>query len=273
MKYKIENLGGLSSRERNLLGTLRRDGVTIVDNKTLISRFSLSQPSANQTLLRLEQKGWLHRVQRGVYVIVDISSVSPKNSLEEPMVIAMDLFQPCYLGGWTAAEHWGLTEQIFNTILIYSTSYQRISEKVVGGVKFVVCRIQKKNFFGTEIEWSSNHKLEFSDRHRTILDILNNPENGGGAIHTIEICKSYFTSAKANSEVLISYATRISKGAIFKRLGFLAERLTPKNKKLISFCLQNITKGISRFDPTGPKKGAISTKWNLQLNIPLGDLE
>jgi hypothetical protein len=31
-------------------------------------------------------------------------------------LVAHKLFSPCYIGGWIAAHHWGLTEQIFNSI-------------------------------------------------------------------------------------------------------------------------------------------------------------
>jgi predicted transcriptional regulator of viral defense system len=224
-------------------------------------------------LLRLEKKGWVQRLKRGHYALVDIASKSPKASVEDPFLVATDLFAPCYLGGWTAAEHWGLTEQIFNSILVYSSSYQRLSERTVGGIKFLVRRISKGHFFGTETEWSANHKIEFSDPHRTVIDILNRPEDGGGAIHVVEIFKSYLATPSANTDTLVSYAEKLNSGALFKRLGFLAEQLAPKNRKLISLCHKNITKGISRFDPTGPKKGPISTRWNLQLNLPMGDIQ
>ena len=40
--------------------------------------------------------------------------INISSSLEDPLVIAEKLFSPCYVGGWSAAEYWGITEQIFN---------------------------------------------------------------------------------------------------------------------------------------------------------------
>ena len=38
--------------------------------------------------------------------------------LEDPWVIAAQLYGPCYIGGWSAAEYWDLTEQIFRTVVV-----------------------------------------------------------------------------------------------------------------------------------------------------------
>jgi|GEM_PF-6032200 len=37
---------------------------------------------------------------------------------DEPWAVAQKLFVPCYVGGWSAAEYWDFTEQIFNSTLV-----------------------------------------------------------------------------------------------------------------------------------------------------------
>ena len=84
---------------------------------------------ANKILLRLEKKEWLRRVSRGVYILVPLSSPQPDIAPEDPWAMALELFSPCYIGGFSAAEYWDLTEQVFNTIVVFTTSYQRKSSR------------------------------------------------------------------------------------------------------------------------------------------------
>jgi len=271
IKHQISELGGLSKQERKLVADLRRQGLSIVDNRAVIEKLKITRSAANQILLRLEKKGWLQRVERGRYIFVDLTATNPTPIVEDALVLAMDLFSPCYLTGWTAAEHWGLTEQIFNSILVYSATYQRISENNIGGVNFVLRRVQDSDIFGTKVIWSSNHKIVIADMHRTIIDILNRPEDGGSAIQTFEICREYFQSSEADTNKLLLYADKIGNGTVFKRLGFIGEQLLPTAVEFIETCQKNISKGVSLFDPSGPKKGRIYSKWNLKINIALGD--
>jgi hypothetical protein len=272
MKNQEATLGGLSARERQIVGGLRRDGFTVIDNQILIQRYEVSRNTANQMLIRLEKKGWLQRVERGRYIFVELTAAKPNPIAEDALVLAMDLFSPCYLSGWTAAEHWGLTEQIFNSILVYSSAYQRTSEKKVGGINFVLRRVKDNEIFGTKIVWSSSRKIVMADKHRTIIDILNRPVDGGSSVVAFEICKEYFVSPDADFQTLLRYAERLGNGAVFKRLGLIAENIVPSQKEFTDTCFRNISKGISLFDPSGPKKGQISSKWNLRMNIAIGKI-
>ena len=60
------------------------------------------------------KQGWVRRIQRGFYMPIPIESDSRDVSIEDPSLAAMQLFSPCYIGGWSAAEYWDLTEQLFN---------------------------------------------------------------------------------------------------------------------------------------------------------------
>lgn len=271
MRNQDPHIGGLSSQERLFIAAVRHEGLSIITNETVKQNTGLSENAANQVLLRLNKKGWIQRVKRGHYILLDLTATSPEPIVEDALVLAMDLFSPCYLTGWTAAEHWGLTEQIFNTILVHSATYQRNSETKTGGVKFIVRRIKQEDLFGTKSIWSSNHKIEMADRHRTVVDILNRPEDGGGAELTYEICKSYLLSNDMNPTSILQYAERLGNRSVFKRLGFIVEHLVPSQVAFIEACHKRISKGVSCFDPSGPKTGRIHSRWNLRINFALGD--
>ncbi|MCK5257400.1 MAG: hypothetical protein KAQ81_15320, partial [Deltaproteobacteria bacterium] len=80
----------------------------------------------------------------------------------------------------------------------------------------------------------------------------------------------YWNSDLCSPDLLLEYALKYNRGAIFKRLGFLAEKLNaPVSKNWIQLCHDHISKGLSNLDPDGAKTGGIVSKWNLRINLLL----
>jgi hypothetical protein len=105
-------------------------------------------------------------------------------------------------------------------------------------------------------------KLSISDPALTVIDMLGDPGLGGGIRFTADVFLSYCKSEFRNFELLIDYARRMGNGAVFKRLGFLLERLVPDEKATLSACQSEVTKGNTRLDPALPAVRLI-TKWRL----------
>jgi predicted transcriptional regulator of viral defense system len=58
----------------------------------------------------LSSRGWLSRVRSGLYSTVPLSGrIRPSEWREDPWVVARSVFSPCYVGGFSACEHWSLT--------------------------------------------------------------------------------------------------------------------------------------------------------------------
>src|SRR5215468_882578 len=67
-------------------------------------------------IARLVAGGWVARVRRGLYLLLPLEAAGAATmAIEDPWVLAEVTLAPCYVGGWSAAEHWGLTEQIFRS--------------------------------------------------------------------------------------------------------------------------------------------------------------
>lgn len=261
---------GLSQKERELISLFTANEKVIVKAEDVVEVRQCSRETANKILNRLTHKGWLQRIKRGTYSIVPISSLSPNPMVEESWSLATQIFDPAYISGWSAAEHWDLTEQIFNTISLVTQKPQRKSIQKIGGVKCRVLVKELKYFFGLEKIWFGSNKVQIANPSRLIIDILDKPDFGGGGRHAIDVVREYWASEKSNPEQLLEYAVQYNKGVIFKRLGFLAERFdAPVTTEWIDRCKKSISAGVSSLDPSSPKKGKISSKWNLQINLPI----
>ncbi len=264
---------GLSVRERAILGEFMRKRSVTLTSRALAKQFGMSRPLANKILLRLEHKGWLQRSRRGLYIFVPLSSLSAETMPEDPWALAMELFAPCYISGFSAAEYWELTEQIFNAVAVYTTRPQRRATQKIANITFRTHHIPDGWLFGTKKIWKNNIPLIVADLHRTLIDVFEYPNCGGGGRHALDIAHTYWKSGKAEPETLLDYALRLKRGVVFKRLGFTAELWGAVPAEWIQRCRSRITAGVSKLDPSGADKGRILTRWNLRINLPLGEYE
>jgi len=269
MALKIADLKGIGPAERKLLRTMASLEKPAFRAADATEALGISRSRASRMLSRLAAKGWLHRLRRGVYALVPLSSASPTPAVENPLAVAMEVFAPCYISGWTAAQHWSLTEQVLETIVVYSSSPQRRTRQYAGGVTFHVRRVPPSSIFGTVRLWSGTVPIQMADIHRTVIDILDDPAMGGGGRLTMEIVAAYWQSAERDPSRLLKYAARLGRGTIFKRLGYTAAVLGEPSLEWLDACRERVTRGISLLDPGGRKNGPIVTEWGLRINLPM----
>ena len=217
-------------------------------------------------LAALADGGWLARVRRGWYIGVPIEASAPGQWREDPWVVAATLFSPGYIGGWSAVEHWGLTDQIFNVIYVVAGRKVAPTRQSIQGTDFLIRTVPKRTLFGTRRVWRRSVPVNVSDPHRTVIDVLDVPASAGGALHAAEVLQAYFESEHADQSKLLEYGDRLGRGTVFKRLGYLAERVGLAGADFLEACRSRVTKGVSRLDPGGLAEGPIVARWNIHVN-------
>jgi len=258
----METISGIGKESRARLSELVRQtrGTGSVQQAAEILRLPADKTA--RLLAWWAKKGWLSRVRGGLYVFIPLEARSMDTVLEDPWVVADRLFSPCYIGGWSAAEYWELTEQIFRTIVVITTRKPRNRRPVIKGTSFLVRSISADKMFGTSAVWRGQAKVSVSDPPRTVLDMLSDPKLGGGLRPVADMFRQYMTSKRKNTDLLIEYAGRMENGAVFKRLGFLSERFFPAEQTLIAACRAGLTKGVVKLDPALPAENMV-TSWQL----------
>ncbi len=129
------------------------------------------------------------------------------------------------------------------------------------GFQFTLKHLNPTKIFGTKQIWRHHTKVPVSDIHRTIVDMLDDLALGGGIQQVSDCLNSYLKRPDRSDQTLIEYAERLGNGAVFKRLGFLAER-SQRGGKLAELCGAHLTTGNVKLDPTMPCSRLIS-KWRL----------
>lgn len=257
-------VAGLSRDSREKLARILRGAQDTVTVEQAALSLGVPRKEAARKLAQWARQGWLSRVRRGLYVPVPLESRTADVVPEDPWIIAERLFIPCYIGGWSAAEHWDLTEQIFRSIMVMTTRKPRDRKPVVKGTTFVLRTIPAEALFGTKPVWRGSVKMSVSDPSRTILDLLNDPCLGGGLRPTVDVLRAYLKSQSKNFPLLVSYAERLGNGAVYKRLGFLLERFAPTESPTIEICRSRISAGNAKLDPSLPAERLV-TKWRLWI--------
>jgi len=243
------------------LAAVLQDAGKIVCTDDVVQSLKVDRITASKLLSRWHRQGWFRRAGPGVYAAVDPAYLNFEQVLDHPWMIVPALFNPSYVGGRTAAHYWGLTDQIFLDTVVLTGRAVRSRNINTLGFRYTLKHIQTAKFFGLDCVWFETIKVDFSDMHRTVLDILDDPSFGGGINHVAECFHSYLNHEKRNDEALISYADRLGNGAVFKRLGLLSER-EPNTSFLVDACIHRMTKGNAKLWPEVPCDRLV-TRWHL----------
>ena len=265
--YQGSNLlAGVSGRRRKQLATLHRAFKAPFDASEASTVLEIDLGKTRRLLASLAENGWLTRVRKGWYISVPLEVMEPDKWREDPWVVASVLFSPSCIGGWSAAEHWGLTDQIFNVIYVISGKKVTPTNQTIQNTDYLIRTVPERNLFGTRREWRRQVPVDVSDPHRTIIDILDVPAAAGGVLHSSEILHAYFDSDYVDRDKLIEYGDMLERGTVFKRLGYLAEHGELTDGRFLETCRSKISKGLSLLDPSGPNEGPIVSRWNLRIN-------
>ncbi len=178
------------------------------------------------------------------------------------------MYSPCYIGGWSAAEHWGLTEQIFSSLCVMTTKRPRNRQPLLRKARFELHTVPTARFIGLKNVWRGSTRVQVSDPARTVIDMLADPALGGGIRHVTEMLATLLREQPKEAPKLADYAAKLGVGAIYKRLGFLLQRDHSDQTALIEACRENLSTGYAKLDPALPADRLV-TVWRVW--VPAGE--
>ena len=257
---------GISRSGREELAAVTSRGRRLVTVDDVVDGLRLGRTEAAKKLARWTEQGWLRRVRRGLYIPIPVDVEQPDLWSEDPLVLAHAVWSPCYFTGWTAASHWGLTEQIFRTTVVKTSRRVRDANQRLLDHDYLIGHTSDSVMgWGMRTVWRREQRVNMADESRTVVDILDDPGIGGGIRHVAEILSAYM--ADFGGDQLVDYAERLGNRTVFKRLGYLIEAVGIPDDDLVAACRGRISGGVSLLDPgasdTGPRIG----EWGLRANV------
>jgi predicted transcriptional regulator of viral defense system len=248
---------------RTQLSLVLRGAGEVVSVDDVIGILSIERQAASKLLARWNGQGWVRRLRRGFYAPVPLTALGQEQILEDPWVIVPELFGPACIGGWSAAEHWGLTEQLFRSTCVLTARPIREKKQTIEGISFVLKHVRLETLFAMRPVWHGSVKIEITSPAKTIIDMLNDPAIGGGIRHVAECLAAYFERNDASGAELLGIADQLGNRAVFKRLGFLAERWTGHQDMAVA-CHERLSQGTAKLDPSAPCPLMV-TRWRLWI--------
>ena len=258
------NLSGLSKQGRERLSLLLRETDVVMTIEQAADILDVPRIKAAKILAGFAKGGWISRIAAGVYMPVPLEAEDNSPVPQEPFAIAEKLFSPCYISGWSAAEYWGLTDQIFQSIIVMTQKQQRNYSIDVNGTRFLLHLVKLEMLFGLKSIWKDGVKVKIADVHRTVLDAVNNPELVGGVRMAADILQSYFNSKEKDLSLMLSYLEKFGRGVAYKRIGFLVEKFYPDEESFILACSSRISAGYSKLDAK-LNCNKLVAKWGLKV--------
>lgn len=257
---------GISAVGRADLARVTRAAGRIVTPEDVSDVLDIDRGNAAKKLARWADEGWFRRARRGLYIPVPVDVEHPSAWSEDPLVLAVAVWDPCYFTGWTSANHWGLTEQIFRTTVVKTAARVRRSRDHLLEHEYLLTHISEKEMlWGVATAWRHEHRLRLADPARTLIDVLDDPRLGGGVRLAAELITAFLEEHPA--ETLIEYGDRLGNRTVFKRLGFLVEQLQLGHEELLEACKARLSAGVSLLDPSAPDRGERVSEWNLRANV------
>ncbi len=258
-------VAGLSREGRRDLTRIFSRGRRVATVEEVADALGVDRGEAARRLAALASSGWLRRVRRGLYLAVPVDAPDPKAWTEDAWYLADLVWHPCYITGWSAANFWSLTDQVFRSTVVATIGRVRQVEQELAGHPYLVHHVNADRLsWGLRPEWRHDRRVLVADPARTVAELLDRPGLGGGIRHVAEILDTYLLEGEITA--LLDAVERLDNGAAFKRLGYLVEALGLAEPGIVEACAHRLTSGVSPLDPDLPKTGPRSPRWGLVVN-------
>jgi predicted transcriptional regulator of viral defense system len=226
--------------------------------------------SAARTLSRLEQGGWLKRIERGLYMLVPLEAGPERIWTQDSAIIGTRLVEPSAIAYWSALRFWNLTEQAPRTVFIQTPHRKGHMSVTVDGVLYQIVHIKPPRFFGLTTSTTNGQAFQVTDCEKTIVDALDRPDLCGGIWHVAQAIAR--PGSRVDWDRLDSYLDRFNSGATLKRLGYMIETAgleIPDGAARLQRWQSRLTEGIADLDPGEPGRGITMRRWRIRDSVGL----
>lgn len=245
---KIEGLSPNQERIMSILEYKKIEIITEAEVLELIRKYMKVKDSID-LIEKLQKKRRLVPIKKGIYMVIPLSSVDKGCVLDEFQIIDYLLKDNYYIGLYNAFNLHRFTEQIPIKLFVFNTKYS--SDKTILHYKIKFFKVGKDKLFGI----LRKYKYPYSDRERTIIDVLEYPAYLGGVGHIMDQIRE----VKYDKAKLIDYAIQYDSIKIMKLVGLL----TNSNKILQVLKKKNALSYYTTVKRTREK--ITDKKWKIRL--------
>ncbi|MDD5092253.1 MAG: type IV toxin-antitoxin system AbiEi family antitoxin, partial [Candidatus Wallbacteria bacterium] len=209
--------------------------------------------------------GILTPVRRGVYLFSPLDAGPAGAGIDELLIPGLYFPDGNYYVGYASMfSYYGFTEQIFQTVHVLNTSFQR--DREICGILFRFLKIPAARLYGIVTIKAGGSSAQVSSLERTLVDLVYFHKPVGGVDRAMEILKREVTGNKCDVARLIRLSARFPNATVRKRIGICLERAGIPEKSLAVLIKSVARTSISSFGNS--RKGRIDKKWKVIVSDP-----
>jgi len=265
----LKNITELGPREADFISIFasRQKIFTIKD----ATGFWKSPALTRKKMSRLQKKGWLERLERGIYMVIPLEAGPERQWSENSLYLASHLANPASVAYWSAIRFWNWTEQLPQIVYVQTTQRKNTTRKTIMGVQYEIVTVPKLKYFGSTKQWQGEHFFWVTDKEKTLIDCADVVKRSGSIEELIKAVKN--SASEIDFQKLDRYTSQFPNGAVKKRLGFLFETVATGLSRdaigILSEWSTHLSQGVAPLDPGAQKSGKINTRWKILRNVEL----
>lgn len=235
---------------------LKYGRIVAVEDLMAIFRAEYSELAAHNRIQKLTKAGWLKRIKRGLYIVIEnlSSRFQNDNSL---LLISNALNQNSYVSLSYALNYYHMYDQYSKTVVAVTTTNSGKYKFDDYVLKFT--KVKENMFFGFSQKIEAGKFVNIADAEKALIDYLYLDKSFTSASIVFEKLRDYQQSLDFNK--LQSYAKK-SDITIKRKIGFLLDQLNVDTQKLHQSLVNN--KGSSRFTQ---ESKIFNAKWRIYYDI------
>jgi predicted transcriptional regulator of viral defense system len=257
----------LSPREALVVLPFEERGQAIVTLSDIVSLLKCDWRTAYYIAYRLVEKQWLFRIKPGKYLFIPACLGLDAFPEMNPYICALILREPYYFSYYTAASHYGWTEQLSDVFYV-ATLHQQNCQVPRIGITVKPVRIAQHKLFGFTSQRVFSTEVNMASKEKAVVDAVDKPHLTGG----IENVAKTLVRAKrqVDWELVIDYAKKMQSKSLCARLGYLLEKLSIVDGRLIdALALLQPSCYVHLGNPKRwGRRGKINKEWHIIENVP-----
>lgn len=244
----------LSKKDSKLIekAILQHGRILDIQALTGIFKEEYSSASAYNRINILVANGWLKRIKRGLYLIIDSLTARSQNDVSL-MLIANTLMTESYVSLSHALNYYQLFDQFSKNVI--SITLTRNKRYVFDECAFKFSKVKKSMYFGFSEKMENGKLIRIADAEKALIDYLYLDKSFGSASLVFEKLRDHHQ--KLDIQKLLGYALR-SGVTIQRKIGFMLDEL-----KIDSNLLYNAVKNNRGASHLTKDSKTFNAKWRL----------
>ncbi|MCD6365868.1 MAG: hypothetical protein J7M14_08335 [Planctomycetes bacterium] len=259
----------LGQQEAAFMAYIQMRNLRTVRSGDLVAPLKLSAKQEQNLLSRMNQRGIIAQVRRGLYLV---PARLPLGGVWTPdEATAIDAFmadkQARYqVTGPNAFNRYGFDEQIPSRIYVYNDVFS--GERTIGRVELTLIKVNQSRLGDTEqVEMPSGETMVYSSRERTLVDAVYDWSRFDSLPRAYDWIRSDIDAGRVDPAGLAKSAVRYGNRGTTRRIGALLEQIGVAEKVLRRLERALPLSGAKiPLVPGRPTRGVLMNRWGVVNN-------